>query len=65
MARDRETVCMHYIAAGQCRKGRKASHKGLCQTCDRYYPRARVRHRNRRTEGLEKIRNREFRRGEE
>ena len=42
MARDRETVCMYYLAAGQCKKGREASHEHYCQRCDKYVPRARA-----------------------
>lgn len=60
MARDRETVCIYYVAAGQCRKGREASHEHYCQKCDKYYPRARVRHMNRKKETLRKIQKKEM-----
>ena len=46
MAKDRETPCKYYICAGQCQKGREADHAHYCQKCDKYYPRARVRHLN-------------------
>lgn len=56
MARDRETPCKFYLSHGECAKGRNASHKGLCQRCDKYVPRARVRHVNKKKQYLEKIR---------
>lgn len=52
MAKFRETVCLHYVAAGVCRKGRTASYRGYCQTCDKYVPRAKVRHLNRKKQKL-------------
>ena len=61
MARYRETVCAYYVAAGQCRKGRQASHQHYCQKCDKYMPRARVRHINQKKKKLEGIRKREMR----
>ncbi len=61
MAHYRETVCMYYVAAGQCKKGREASHGRYCQKCDKYMPRARVRHINQKKKGLERIREREMR----
>lgn len=42
----RETPCKYYICLGECKKGRAAEHKGYCQHCDKYYPRAKVRHIN-------------------
>ncbi|MCI9536169.1 MAG: hypothetical protein HFG53_15450 [Lachnospiraceae bacterium] len=59
MARDRETVCMYYVAAGQCKKGRDAAHTHYCQRCDKYVPRARVRHKNQKKEKLRRIKERE------
>lgn len=59
MAKLRETVCIHYISTGKCEKGREACHKGYCQTCDKYYPRAKVRHLNVKKQKLEKIRKNE------
>lgn len=47
MSKFRETPCKYYEALGVCRKGREACHKGYCQHCDKYEPRARVRHVNR------------------
>lgn len=46
MAKYRETPCKYYIARGECAKGREAVHRGYCQHCDKYFPRARVRHLN-------------------
>ena len=46
MAKLRETPCKYYVAFGECSKGRKACHAGYCQHCDKYYPRAKVRHIN-------------------
>lgn len=43
MAKCREIPCKHYIALGQCRKGRDACHKSYCQHCGKYEPRAKVR----------------------
>ena len=59
MARDRETVCMYYVAAGQCKKVRDAAHTHYCQRCDKYVPRARVRHKNQKKEKLRRIKERE------
>ena len=59
MARDRETVCMYYVAAGQCKKGRDAAHTHYCQRFDKYVPRARVRHKNQKKEKLRRIKERE------
>ena len=61
MAHYRETVCAYYVAAGQCRKGRQASHQHYCQKCDKYMHRARVRHMNQKKKKLEGIRKREMR----
>lgn len=59
MAKTRETVCLYYISAGECKKGREASHTGYCQHCDKYMPRARVRHVNQKKKKLMKIRKKE------
>ena len=45
-----------YICMGECKKGRDANHWHYCQKCDKYKPRARVRHLNKKKEKLEKIR---------
>ena len=47
MAIYKEAVCIHYIALGQCKKGREACHERYCQKCDKYYPRAKVKQTNR------------------
>jgi hypothetical protein len=59
MAKLRETVCLYYISAGECKKGREANHNGYCQKCDKYYPRARVRHLNKKKKKLNEIRKKE------
>lgn len=60
MAKDRETPCKSYVCEGECKKGRTAEHKGYCQKCDKYVPRAKVRHLNRKKQELEKIRKKEM-----
>lgn len=40
MAKYREMPCMYYICVGECKKGRVAEHKGYCQKCAKYRPRA-------------------------
>lgn len=47
MAKYREAVCIHYIAFGECKKGREACHEHYCQKCDKYYPRAKATQPNR------------------
>ncbi len=59
MAKDRETPCLYYICEGSCQKERKAEHKGYCQKCGKYTPRAKVKHLNIKKKKLEKIRKRE------
>lgn len=59
MAKYRETPCKHYIALGQCQKGREACHKTYCQHCGKYEPRAKVWHVNRKKQYLAKIREKE------
>lgn len=55
MSKTRETPCKFYISMGECKKGRKAEHSGYCQHCDKYYPRAKVRHINKKKQYLEKL----------
>ena len=58
MAKTRETPCINYICAGQCAiesKNGRAIMNGYCQTCDKYKPRAKVRHINRKKKELDKI----------
>ena len=59
MPKLRETVCMYYEAMGQCKKGREANHQGYCQKCDKYYPRAKMHHINKKKQALEKLREKE------
>lgn len=56
MSKDRQTPCLYYVCEHECKKGREAEHKGYCQRCDKYKPRARVRHLNIKKQKLEKIR---------
>ena len=60
MAKDREIVCKYYASLGMCEKGREASHKGYCQRCDKYIPRAYVKTINKKKRKIEKIRGREW-----
>lgn len=53
--RDRETPCTYYVCKGECMKGRDAEHTGYCQRCDKYRPRARVRHINKKKQYLDKL----------
>lgn len=59
MSKDRQTPCLYYICAGECKKNRKAEHNGYCQHCDKYKARARVRYINIKKQKLEKIRKNE------
>jgi hypothetical protein len=56
MAKYRETPCLYYIRHGACQKNREAVHNKLCQTCDKYRPRAKVRHLNKKKAYNEKAR---------
>lgn len=60
MSKYRETPCKYYQAYGECKKGREACHAGYCQHCDKYYPRAKVRHINKKKQYNEKIRKKEI-----
>ena len=59
MAHDREIPCKYYESKGACKKGREAEHLGYCQHCDKYYPRARVRHLNKKKQYLDKLKRNE------
>ena len=54
MARYRETPCKFYICFGQCIKKRDAEHSGYCQKCGKYEPRAKIKHRNKKKDKIEK-----------
>lgn len=54
MAKYRETPCLHYVCKGQCKKGMDADHKGHCQHCSKYEPRARARHLNKKKQTMQK-----------
>lgn len=56
MAKDRLTPCLFYIAKGSCKKGRDACHRGYCQHCEKYKPRAKERHLNKKKQKIEKLR---------
>ena len=58
MAKYRENPCKYYIAFGECEKGRSACHKNYCQRCDKYEPRAKAKHKNRKRDSLKKFRER-------
>lgn len=50
--KDRLEPCESYICEGECKKGRDAKHTGYCRRCDKYHPRAKVRHKNLKKEKL-------------
>lgn len=56
MAKFREVPCKYYVAKGICKKERQANHKGYCQHCGKYEPRAKIKIRNRKKEYNEKVR---------
>ena len=61
MSKDRQTTCKYYICANHdCEKGREAEHNGYCQRCDKYEPRAHVKHVNQKKLKLNKIREKEI-----
>lgn len=60
MAKDRITPCFFYVCAGTCKKGREADHAHYCQKCDKYRPRVKERHLNRKKDELDKIRKKEL-----
>ena len=53
--RDRITPCVYYVCKGECENGRDAEHTGYCQRCDKYQPRAKVRHINKKKQYLDKL----------
>lgn len=56
MAKDRVIPCMYYVCKGECKKGRRdAEINGICKTCSKYKPRARVRVLNKKKEKLRKL----------
>lgn len=56
MAKDRITPCKFYVCVNLCEKGRKADYNGYCQKCNKYIPRVKEKHLNRKKQELEKIR---------
>lgn len=60
MAKFRETPCKYYESFGNCKKGREACQSGYCQHCDKYYPRAKVRHVNKKKQYLSSLRKKEY-----
>jgi len=60
MAYYRETPCKYYVAFGECTKGREACQSGYCQHCNKYYPRAKVRHINKKKQYNDKLRKKDF-----
>lgn len=47
---------MYYVCKGECKKGRRdAELGGICKTCSKYKPRARVRVLNKKKEKLRKM----------
>lgn len=60
MAKLRETPCKYYIALGECKKGRDACHAKYCQHCNKYVPRAKVRHINKKKQYNEKMKSKNY-----
>lgn len=60
MAKLRETPCKNYICEHECTKGREAEHNGYCQRCNKYEPRAHIKHLNLKKQKLNKIREKEM-----
>ena len=60
MAKERITPCLYYICKGECEKNREASMHGYCQKCDKYKPRAREHHINKKKQKLAQIRDKEM-----
>lgn len=60
MAKDRLTPCLYYICKGECKRGRDSDHQNYCQKCDKYKPRVRERHFNKKKQKLVKIRQKEI-----
>lgn len=61
MSKDRIEVCEYYVCVGKpCTKGREAEHNGYCQRCDKYIPRTKTKHLNKKKQELEKIRKKEM-----
>lgn len=54
MCKNKETPCKYYLSFGECSKSREAEHKGYCKHCDKYCPRSRVRHINKKKQYNEK-----------
>ena len=61
MSKDRQDVCKYYENEGNCSKGREGTMKNYCQRCDKYDPRARMKHLNKKKTELGKIKDKEFR----
>ena len=59
MSKFKETPCEFYISKGECKKGRNAEHFGYCQICNKYSPRAKVKHINKKKEYLDKLKKNE------
>ena len=53
MAKDRLEVCVYYICAGECKKGRTTEQRGYCQKCDKYEPRCKRKHLNKKKQEKE------------
>lgn len=60
MSRDRITPCKFYENEGNCSKGREGTLHGYCQKCDKYIPRVKEKHLNKKKQELEKIRKKEI-----
>lgn len=60
MAKDRIEVCVRYICEkNPCKIGRMAEHRGYCQKCGKYEPRATTKKFNLKKQKLDKIKREE------
>lgn len=64
--KDREVQCLYYICEGYCSLGREGNFRKKCQTCDKYIPKPRCKAArvNNKKEKLNKIIEKENKRGE-
>lgn len=61
MAKDRVEPCLHYVSEGNtCKKGRIGEHRSYCQRCQKYEPRVKKHHLNKKKQELDKIQRKEF-----
>lgn len=60
MTKDRIEICSHYICKDICELGREANHNRYCQKCNKYNPRTKKKHINRKKQKLNNIKKKEI-----